>query len=551
VPPSLPTFRRWLDARCAAAAERTFLEFRGERWSYGDLRRVTDAIAARLHRLGVVPGDRVAIRLPNSPEHVFAWLAAAKLGATVAPLHAQWTNAEVDRALTQLRPKLLVSDLDQDKAKTFIEGKVEPRPLPMDRGVSPSSGSSSSSIDGSASVSSSFPSMKASSSLFVVELGAVREWLRGDLDGDFPDVPEVPADAPAELLFTSGTTGLPKAAVQSFRSMRLTGEAFADWLGLASSDRLFTCLPLAHVNARFYSTLGALAAGAALVLEERFSASAFWRWMAESRATEVNTIGAMLRILLQAPESDLDRAHDLRLVYTSPALGAEHHRAFEARFGVRLVVGYGMTECTFGFIHPLDLPLESPERRLDSMGRPRRHPDPRWPCGWKLIDPATGAESNAGEIHLSGPTVFSGYFENPAATASVARADGWLATGDLATRDPAGWYTFVGRTKEMIRRRGENLSPLEVEEVLMSHPAVAEAAVVGVPAELGDEEVAAFVVLRRECLPECGEIVEALATWCAAHLASFKVPSEWRLLDELPRTSTNRVAKAELLKLRT
>ena len=375
-------------------------------------------------------------------------------------------------------------------------------------------------------------------------------------------MPETSPEAPAELLYTSGTTGMPKAAVQSYRSMMLTGEAFADWLALGPEDRLFTCLPLAHINARFYSTMGAFAAGATLALEERFSASAFWSWMAESGATVVNTIGAMLHILLQAPQSPGERRHQLRIVYTSPAIGEELHRSFEKRFGVRLVVGYGMTECTFGFIHPIDAPPSSPDRHLASMGRPRRHPDLRWPSGWRLVDPksieAAGAENagggaprdvdvgEIGEVWLSGPTVFSGYLDNPAATASVLRADGWLRTGDLALRDAAGYWSFVGRTKEMIRRRGENVSPLEIEELLLSHPAVAEAAVIGVPGSLGEEEIAAFVALK----PGETLAVEALTAFCAGRLARFKLPSEWRLLDSLPRTSTNRVAKGELAALR-
>jgi len=374
------------------------------------------------------------------------------------------------------------------------------------------------------------------------------------LDGesaDSADLPELPAEAPAELLFTSGTTGQPKAAIQSFRSMMLTGEAFAGWLGLGADDRLFTCLPLAHINARFYSTMGALAAGATLVLEEKFSASAFWRWMAESAATEVNTIGAMLRILLQAPPSEADREHRLRLVYTSPALGESLHREFEQRFGVRLVAGYGMTESTFGFIQPVDLPLVSEARHLAAMGRPRRHPDPAWTTGWRLVDPATSGDAaprevapgETGEILLQGPTVFAGYFENAEATASVLRPDGWLRTGDLATRDADGFWTFVGRTKEMIRRRGENVAPLEVEETLLAHPAVREAAVAGAPAALGEEEVAAFVVLRDGAVADAAE----LAAWCAARLAKFKVPTEWRFLAALPRTATQRVAKGELV----
>ncbi|MCM2270593.1 MAG: AMP-binding protein, partial [Thermoanaerobaculia bacterium] len=426
---------------------------------------------------------------------------AAKLGAVVAPLHAQWTREERERALALLRPRLVAggeassAGLDGDAVRAAIDAPARP-----------------------------FPSLRPTS-----------------------------ADAAAELLFTSGTTGLPKAAMQTARAMLLTGEAFAGWLGLRADDRLFTCLPLAHVNARFYSTMGALAARSALVLEERFSASAFWRQIAESRATVVNAIGAMLRILLQAPAGELDRAHRLRLVYSSPALGEALHREFEARFGVRLVIGYGLTECTFGAIHPLDLPLASAARRLDSMGRARRHPDPAWEQQLRLVDPATSADAEPrdvadgapGEILLAGPTVFAGYFENPAATAEALRADGWLRTGDLAVRDADGFLTFAGRRKEMIRRRGENLSPLEIEQALEAHPLVREAAVIGVPGELGEEEVAAFVVPRDGAALD----VEALAAWCAERLARFKVPSRWRLLDALPRTSTNRVAKAELARL--
>ncbi len=504
--PPLPDFRRWLESRCERAPERLFLEFRGARWSYADLLRTTGAVARALAERGVVPGDRVAIALPNGPGHLFAWLGAARLGATVAPLHAQWTASEIARALALLAPKLLIGDV-------------------------PAGG------EGAA------PALH-------VGRDALAALLEQEA-GDFPNLPAPRPDAVAELLFTSGTTGLPKAAMQSFRALMLTGEAFASWLRLGADDRLFTCLPLAHINARFYSTMGALAAGATLVLEEKFSASAFWRWMAASGATEVNTIGAMLRILLAAPAVPEERAHRLRLVYTSPALGDELHREFERRFGVRLVAGYGMTEGTFGFIQPVDAPLDAPDRRLAAMGRPRRHPDPDWPCGWRLVDPAASgdeaprevAPGETGEILLTGPTVFAGYLDNPTATAGVLRPDGWLRTGDLATRDDDDFWTFVGRTREMIRRRGENIAPLEIEEALMQHPAVREAAVAGVPAALGEEEVAAFVVLHD------GRAVSAdeLAAWCAARLARFKVPTVWRFLPSLPRTSTNRVAKAQLL----
>ena len=335
----------------------------------------------------------------------------------------------------------------------------------------------------------------------------------------------VPSEASiATILATSGTTGRAKAAMLSGRMAVLTGEAFAHWLRLTPSDRLFTCLPLSHINARFYSTLGALAAGASLALEERFSASRFWTWMRESGATEVNAIGAMLKILMDRPPSAEDREHRLRLVYAAPALGKKAHLAFEERFGVRVVIGYGLTESTFGLIHPLD-----DTRDLDAMGAPRRHPDPGIPSEAKLVD---------GEVWLRNPATFSGYLDDEEATREALTEDGWLRTGDLAFLGPGGQYTFAGRKKLVIRRRGENLTPGEVEAALERHPAVLEAGVIGVPSPLGEDDVVACVVLRSGCAASEDE----LAAHCTAHLAGFKVPTRWRFLDTLPRTPTQRVA---------
>ena len=310
----------------------------------------------------------------------------------------------------------------------------------------------------------------------------------------------------------------------SHRMAVLTGEGFAHWLGLTREDRLFTCLPLSHINARFYSTLGAIAVGASLALEERFSASRFWSWVREAEATEVNAIGAMLKILLDRAPEAAERAHRLRLIYAAPALGRETHLAFERRFGARLVIGYGLTESTFGFVQPLDEP-----RDLDSMGMPRRHPDPSIPADVRLVD---------GEIWLRNPATFSGYLEDDAATREALTDDGWLKTGDLATLGPDGSYTFTGRKKLVIRRRGELLTPGEVEAALEAHPAVLEAGVLGVASPLGEDDVMAFVVFRNGRTATDQE----LAAHCAARLAAFKVPSRWRFLDALPRTATQRIA---------
>jgi crotonobetaine/carnitine-CoA ligase len=188
------------------------------------------------------------------------------------------------------------------------------------------------------------------------------------------------------------------------------------------------------------------------------------------------------------------------------------------------VIGYGLTESTFGFIQPLDGP-----RDLDAMGLPRRHPNPSVPADVRLVE---------GEVWLRNPATFSGYFEDEATTREVITDDGWLKTGDLATVGRDGSYTFAGRKKLVIRRRGEMVMPGEVEATLEAHPAVLEAGVVGVPSPLGEDDVMACVVLR----PGLRASEDELAAHCAARLAAFKVPTRWRFLDTLPRTPTQRIA---------
>jgi carnitine-CoA ligase len=182
---------------------------------------------------------------------------------------------------------------------------------------------------------------------------------------------------------------------------------------------------------------------------------------------------------------------------------------------------------------------------LHSMGKLRRHPDPRLGNEVRLVeDGKEVSDGEVGEIWLRNPAMFSGYFRDPQATEEALTPDGWLRTGDLARREEGGWYTFVARRKEVIRRRGENLAPAEVEAVLACHPGVQEAAVIGVASPLGEEDVAAFVV---PAFP--GAVTEeALRSHCASRLAGFKIPTHWRFLETLPRTSTQRVAK-HLLKI--
>jgi carnitine-CoA ligase len=301
----------------------------------------------------------------------------------------------------------------------------------------------------------------------------------------------------------------------------LSGEAFPSWIGLTADDRLWTCMPLFHLNAQAYSLMTALAHGLPLTLSARFSASRFWHDARAADATATNLVGAMLELLARQPE-DAFTPGPLRTIYAAPAPSGPDRMALERRFEVRIVTGYGMTELPFGTIES-----ETSRAKPRSIGRPRRHP-------WRPLRNEVRIADD-GELQFRNPTVSPGYWN---ADDGIARtADGWLRTGDVGRIDADGDLVLTGRAKQMIRRRGENIAPLEIEEVLMSHPDVLLAAAFGVPSDLTEEEVAAAVVLRP------GAAGDELLEWCSKRLAPFKVPLRIDVRRELPMTPSMRVAK--------
>jgi crotonobetaine/carnitine-CoA ligase len=312
----------------------------------------------------------------------------------------------------------------------------------------------------------------------------------------------------------------------------MAGEGFPWWMQLTADDRLMTALPLFHVNAIAYSTLGSIAATAGLVLLPRFSASGFLEDARRHGATEFNAIGAMLEILMRQPERPDDADTPLRRCYFGPSPTRERHLEMERRFGIEIVCGYGLSESPYGLIWPHGT------RPYGTLGSPRQHP---------VLGKVNEARvTGEGELELRNPAVMLGYHGMPEETERVL-VDGWLRTGDLVEQNEDGTYTFVARRKEVIRRRGENLAPAEVEEALKTHPDVAEVAVIGVPSELSEEEVKAFVVLRdgADATPP------ALREWASERLSRFKLPRFIELVGELPYTDTRRIAKHRLPTERT
>jgi carnitine-CoA ligase len=346
----------------------------------------------------------------------------------------------------------------------------------------------------------------------------------GELDGPGPAT----HDDPAVLIPTSGTTGRSKLVTQTQRAYAMAGEGFPWWLGLTGEDRLMTSLPLFHINAPAYSVLGSVAARASLVLLPRFSASGFIDSARRHGATQFNAIGAMLEMLMRQPERPDDADNPLRLAYAGPTPPEQRHLEFERRFGVELTSGYAMSETPYGTVWARGT------RPYGTLGSPRQHP---------TLGEVNEARVNSdGELELRNPAVMKGYWRMPEETEAVLAPDGWLKTGDLVTANPDGTYTMVGRKKEVIRRRGENVAPAEIEEALASHPDVLEAAVIGVPSELSEEDIKAFVVLREGARADFDE----LRDWASRRLTPFKVPSQYEAIDELPHTPTGRVAKHRL-----
>ncbi|HEV3353529.1 MAG TPA: AMP-binding protein [Acidimicrobiales bacterium] len=452
------------------AGDRTWLRAGDKTFTYGEaLARVVRAATA-LRTAGVSPGDRVLVTARNTADYLFVWLALMEVGAVQVAINPGGTPAEFDGFVQQVEPTLVLTDDE------------------------------------------------------LVDLFAAEPDGRGPADVDEGDV--------AVMIPTSGTTGRSKLVMQTHRAYVMAGEGFPFWMRLTADDRLMTSLPLFHINAPAYTTLGSVAARASMVLLPGFSARSFIADARRFGATEFNAIGAMLEILMRQPEREDDADNPLRRCYTGPSPTKERQEEIEQRFGIEIVCGYGLSESPYGLM------WRPGTRPFGTLGSPRQHPE---------LGTINEARINdEGELELRNPAIMRGYYRMPEETATVL-VDGWLRTGDLVTANGDGTYTFIGRKKEIIRRRGENLSPAEVEAALERHPAVAEAAVVGVPSELSEEEVKAFIVLATDATIDMRE----LRDFAGARLAKFKVPRYYEVVGELPHTPTGRMAKHKLPRERT
>jgi carnitine-CoA ligase len=496
---SLWTF---LEQHVARTPEKPLLRFADQVWTYHEVMSHALRAASVFRSLGVGAGDTVCLMLRNSSDHVFAWFGLSRLGAISVPINVHLKGEGLAYILRHAEARVLL-----------IEADLLPR---LDAFDSP-------------------PLLRS-----IIVRGddslADRSWavLLHESSADCPGA-DVAPESVATILYTSGTTGAPKGVMLSHHAYLNSARSFAEHMvGATGDDVLYSSLPLFHINAQAHTVLPAIHCNATFALGESFSASRFWDEIRQHRATIFNSLAAMIPILCKQPPRPDDRDHGARLTACA-ATPRDVWRVFEDRFGVQIIEGYGLTE-TAGFCvsNPRDVV------RVGSIGRP---------MAWvetAIVDradrPLPPGEGGEIAIRPRAPHVLmEGYFRMPEQTAEAMRG-GWFHSGDMGYADEDGYLYFVDRIKQSIRRRGENISSWEVEKIVNAHPQVLESAAVGVPSELGEEEVMIHVVSR------AGEAIEPidLIRWCEERMAYFMVPRYVRVRESLPKTATERVEKYKL-----
>lgn len=507
-PPHGGTLWGLVNSRAAIRGNQPFLIFNGSELSWSEFRDKAIRTARLLGANNVRPGDRVGIMASNCADYVVIFFATTLVGAIFIPLNPNLTVSEATYIFKHAQPTLL-----------FCE---------------PSS---------SATLSAACRALPVAPRIIT---------LSGTLDDiDIADRPDEDPDSAGDLmgraapqdtgliLYTSGTTGFPKGVMHSQLSIVTAGEYFVERLHLQPEDRLLCILPFFHINALIYSLLGAMAAGASLVIAPRFSASEFWKLAAESGATQVNIIATVGRILMRRPRPEFVDGHRIRKLYGAP-ITADIYSAFQTEFGIPVLIeGYGLTEVPGVCSNPFTGP-----HKVGSIGIPTRHPDPGHPYAAMRIVDESGrdvAPGSPGELLVQSPIAMQGYYRDPQAT-NAAFVDGWFRTGDVARQDQDGYYTFIERQKDIIRRRGENISGAELDRIIGQHPDVQTVAAIAVESELGEDDILLAVIVK----PEAALTEKALREWCEQRLNPVKLPRYISFVDSLPYTPSHRIAKFQL-----
>jgi long-chain acyl-CoA synthetase len=471
----------------------------GRTLTYQALHEMCDRVAGGLHTLGVRPGDRVSLYSPNRWEWVVAYHAALRAGAVVNPINVMLTPEEVAFVLN-----------DCGAAAIFTAGDKAEVILSLTREV---------------------PTLR--------RVISFDDDGFGDLLSSPAEAPEIPRPAPTDLStigYTSGTTGHPKGAMQSHRAVFLNTAALFAVQTRTERDVMLNALPLPHVYGNVVMN-GTFMAGATLVMMERFDAAAALAEIQRHRVTVFDGVPTMYAMMLADPSLPAADLSSLRICAVGgQTMPAAKMAEWELRSQAPLLELWGMTElggagtsnCSYmPNVHgSIGFALPGAEARIAALDDPK----------------VTVPDGEPGELMVRGPLVMLGYYGNEQATRAAIEPDGWMHTGDIATRDDEGRYFIVDRRKDLIITGGFNVYPAEIERVVASHPAVAMVAVGSVPDEIHGELARAYVVLRPGATATEADIIDH----CRPHLAAYKRPRSVRFVPDLPKTSTGKIMRREL-----
>jgi len=482
------TLREVLAAHAAREPRRPFLVSpeTGRELRYAEIERQADNLARYLRLRGLKRGDRVALYLNNGYQTTLLFLSAMIGGFVVVPLNLVAQRSQLAYVLGHCGCKLLFTSREHETplAAALDEARARIEVIVIDPDAT---------------------ELFVEKQLPKLKLQEIR-----------------PADA-ALLMYTSGTTGVPKGVLLTHANLIAGASSVARWHGLGAEDRCLSSLPLYHINGQVIATLAPFVSGGSVIAPHRFSVSSWWQAAEAHGATWINMVPTIVAYLLNAAGGERRRFARIRFGRSASApLAPEQHRAFEEAFGIPVIECMGMTEtASVCFANP-----QQGGRKIGSIGLP---------CGIE-------ARVVEGEIQLRGPNVMAGYYRSREQTAAAFAPGGWLKTGDLGRRDEDGFYYITGRRKELIIKGGENIAPREIDEALLRHPAVLEAAAVGIPDAAYGQEIRACVVLKDGA--KLG--VEELRAFCLAELGRYKTPREFIFLPELPKGPSGKVQRLKL-----
>jgi crotonobetaine/carnitine-CoA ligase len=512
------TVRALLEERASRNAELVVCRFEGGELTYAELNAQVNRFANGLLNMGIRKGDRVAVMLAHHTDHIVTFFALAKIAATLVPVNVNLKGDALEYLLRHSEPTGLIADTSYDDQLAPVLralGAAAPH-VQIWRGASGEATSSGKSTSSTSACS------KEARCVDFREVCAA--------GSDTPPPVSVVASDVLAICYTSGTTGAPKGALITDKMYRASAVGSLMLSGVEDHETFLFWEPMYHLFGMEVLVLAVLKP-LTLGMVERFSATRFWEQARHYGATHIHYVGGVPQLLMKQPESTSDRDHKVRVAWGGGCpIGM--WRAFEKRFGLHMRDSFGMTETA-------SLNIINVEGEPGALGRPLPYFEAR------IVDDAgvDVALGQTGELLVRGKEpglITPGYFRNPEATASAIR-DGWLHTGDYVRQDDREIFFFVGRKKDSIRRRGENISAWEVERIINSHPQVEESALIAVANEFGDEEIKAFVKPHDSAFDPA-----AFVQWCEGKMARFQVPRFVALVDSFPKTPTQRIMKHQL-----